>query len=61
VFVLACYFLLGIEMVAADIEDPFQTGGENLPLERYAATIESSAREILEASAVAPRSDEPLR
>ena len=42
-FVLACYFLLGIEMVAADIEEPFQTGGENLPLERYAATIESSS------------------
>jgi len=47
VFIMAVYFLLGIEMVAEDIEEPFQAGGDNLPLERYAATIESSVREIL--------------
>ncbi len=46
-FVLAAYFLLGIEMVADEIEEPFKPGGDNLPLERYAATIESSVREIL--------------
>ena len=61
VFVLACYFLIGIEMVAADIEEPFQTGGENLPLERYAATIESSVREILGAADRSAKGDEPSR
>ena len=35
-FVLAAYFLLGIELVAEEIEEPFGTGGDNLPLETYA-------------------------
>jgi putative membrane protein len=61
VFVLACYFLLGIELVAAEIEEPFQTGCENLPLERYAATIESSVREILGSPGQAAGEDEPAR
>jgi putative membrane protein len=47
IFMLAAYFLLGIEMVAEDIEEPFGTGGDNLPLERYCGTIETSVREIL--------------
>jgi putative membrane protein len=46
-FMLAAYFLLGIELVAEEIEEPFGAGGDNLPLERYCATIESSVREIL--------------
>ena len=46
-FILAAYFLLGIEMVAEEIEEPFGAGGDNLPLERYCATIEASVREIL--------------
>jgi ion channel-forming bestrophin family protein len=61
VFVLACYFLIGIEMVAADIEGPFRTGGEHLPLELYTATIESSIREILETRGSVPRVDEPAQ
>jgi ion channel-forming bestrophin family protein len=47
VFILAAYFLLGIELVAEEIEEPFGDGGDNLPLERYCATIEASVREIL--------------
>ncbi len=47
IFVLAAYFLLGIELVAEDIEEPFGEGGENLPLERYCTTIERSTRELL--------------
>jgi putative membrane protein len=47
VFILACYFLLGVELVAEEIEEPFGAGGDNLPLERYCATIEQSVREIL--------------
>jgi putative membrane protein len=46
-FLLAAYFLLGIELVADEIEEPFGEGGDNLPLERYCATIEASVREIL--------------
>ena len=46
-FVLAAYFLLGIELVAEEIEEPFGAGGDNLPLERYCATIEASVGEIL--------------
>jgi putative membrane protein len=47
VFILAAYFLLGIELVAEEIEEPFGIGGDNLPLERYCATIEASVCEIL--------------
>ena len=55
-FVLAAYFLLGIEMVAEEIEEPFGASGDNLPLEHYCATIEASVREILAAPVdVAPR------
>ncbi len=46
-FILAAYFLLGIELVAEEIEEPFGKGGDNLPLERYCATIEASVREIV--------------
>ena len=46
-FLLAAYFLLGIELVAEEIEEPFGEGGDNLPLERYCETIEASVREIL--------------
>jgi ion channel-forming bestrophin family protein len=48
-FVLAAYFLLGIEMVAEEIEEPFRATGDNLPLEHYCAKIEASVREILPA------------
>jgi putative membrane protein len=47
VFILAAYFLLGIELVAEEIEEPFGSGGDNLPLERYCATIQASVSEIL--------------
>jgi putative membrane protein len=48
-FVLAVYFLIGIEMVAEEIEEPFRATGDNLPLEHYCAKIEASVREILPA------------
>jgi ion channel-forming bestrophin family protein len=46
-FVMAAYFLLGIELVAEEVEEPFGPGGDNLPLEQYCATISTSVREIL--------------
>jgi ion channel-forming bestrophin family protein len=47
-FILAAYFLVGIELVAEEIEEPFGPGGDNLPLERYCLTIANSVHEILE-------------
>jgi putative membrane protein len=46
-FILAAYFLMGIELVAEEIEEPFGAGGDNLPLERYCETISISVHEIL--------------
>jgi putative membrane protein len=55
-FILAAYFLMGIELVAEEIEEPFGAGGDNLPLERYCETIATSVHEILAAaSEPAPR------
>jgi ion channel-forming bestrophin family protein len=46
-FILAAYFLLGIELVAEEIEEPFGAGGDNLPLDRYCSNIERSVRKII--------------
>lgn len=46
-FIVAAYFLLGIELVAEEIEEPFGAGGDNLPLERYCATISQSVSQII--------------
>jgi ion channel-forming bestrophin family protein len=51
-FVMAAYFLIGIELVAEEIEEPFGPGGDNLPLERYCLTIANSVHEILGTSSV---------
>jgi len=34
-------------MVAEEIEEPFGAGGDNVPLERYCATVVASVREII--------------
>jgi len=61
-FILAAYFLLGIEMVAEEIEEPFGSGGDNLPLERYSATIEASVLEILgPAAGMSPQGEKVWR
>jgi ion channel-forming bestrophin family protein len=57
-FVMAAYFLIGIELVAEEIEEPFGAGGDNLPLERYCATIATSVREILGASRIPDPADQ---
>jgi putative membrane protein len=51
VFMLASYFLIGIELVADEVEEPFGEGGDNLSLETYCATIARSVDEILGDSA----------
>lgn len=46
-FLLGTYFLLGLELVAEDVEEPFGKGGDNLALENYCVTIERSVEQIL--------------
>lgn len=46
-FLLGSYFLLGLEFVAEDVEEPFGKGGDNLALEAYCVTIERSVKQIL--------------
>jgi len=46
-FMLGSYFLLGLEFVAEDVEEPFGKGGDNLALENYCVTIERSVEQIL--------------
>jgi putative membrane protein len=45
--VLMVYFLVGIELIAEEVEQPFGFDGDDLPLERYGATIRANAAEIL--------------
>jgi putative membrane protein len=47
VMILVAVFLLGVEMVAHEVEEPFGGEGDDLPLEKYCATIEQSAHEAL--------------
>lgn len=41
------YFLLGIEMIAEDVEEPFGLDPDDLPLERLVETIRLSVAEVL--------------
>ncbi len=42
----ACYFLLGLELIAEEIEEPFGEGTDDLPLDTLANNIGRSVREI---------------
>jgi putative membrane protein len=44
---IPAYFLIALEFVAEDIENPFGTLGDDLSLETYCATIRRSAEQIL--------------
>lgn len=44
---LVAYFMVGLELIAEDIEEPFGQGGDNLPLEQISRNIELSVVEIL--------------
>lgn len=44
----AGYFMIGLELIAEDIEEPFGHGDDNLPLEDYCKTIEESVIDMLE-------------
>jgi len=46
---VAAYFLIGLELIAEDIEEPFGVGDDNLPLEKYCETIKCSINDVLSA------------
>jgi ion channel-forming bestrophin family protein len=47
VVALLAYFLLGIEMTAEDVEEPFGKDGDDLELSRFCDTIRKSAEQVL--------------
>jgi len=49
---VAALFVLGIELLAEEIEQPFGTGSNDLPLDTICATIAESVRIVLESPAV---------
>lgn len=47
VLLIACFFLLGIELIDSHIEDPFGHDEDDLDLERYSETIRDSVNEVM--------------
>lgn len=47
VVAMLAYFLLGIELTAEDVEEPFGKDGDDLELSRFCETIRKSAEQIL--------------
>jgi len=47
VILIGSYFLIGIELIAEDIEDPFGTDGDDLPLDQICSNIKKTVGQIL--------------
>ena len=47
VMALVVYFLIGVELIAEAVEQPFGFDGDDLPLERYCTNIRRNALDIL--------------
>ncbi len=45
---IGSYFLIGLELIAEDIEEPFGKDGDDLPLDTICGTIESTVNDILQ-------------
>jgi ion channel-forming bestrophin family protein len=45
---VVCYFVVGTELLAEDVEEPFGIGPDNLDLDAYCRTIELSVGEVLQ-------------
>ena len=52
---LFAYFLLGVELTAEDVEDPFGTDGDDLALATFCDTIRAGAEQALDSSEVSAR------
>lgn len=44
---VGAYFLIGIELIAEDVEDPFGHDGDDLPLDNICSSIKSTVSKIL--------------
>lgn len=44
---VSCYFLVGLELLAEEVEDPFGTNPNDLPLENICVTIRESIEKIM--------------
>jgi putative membrane protein len=47
IIMLTAYFLIGMEMIAEDIEDPFGKDGDDLPLDLLCSNIQKTIDQIL--------------
>ena len=45
---ISAYFLIGLELIAEEIEDPFGDDGDDLPLDQICANIQATITEILD-------------
>lgn len=50
IVLVASYFLVGLEIIAEDIEEPFGEDGDDLPLDTICASIQKTVAEILAVS-----------
>lgn len=48
IILIGAYFLIGLELIAEDIEDPFGDDGDDLPLDHICENIQKTITEILE-------------
>lgn len=48
ILLIGSYFLIGLELIAEDIEDPFGEDGDDLPLDHICDKIQATISEILE-------------
>ncbi|MGD9646950.1 MAG: bestrophin family protein [Pirellulales bacterium] len=46
---IVAYFMIGLELVAEDVEEPFGHGSDDLHLDEYCRTIRSSVEEVMNA------------
>ncbi len=47
IILIGTYFLIGLELIAEDVEEPFGKEGDDLPLDTICATIRGTVTEIL--------------
>ena len=48
---IVAYFMVGLELVAEDVEEPFGHGSDDLQLDEYCRTIRGSVEEVMNAPA----------
>ncbi len=65
IVMIGAYFLIGLELIAEDIEDPFGEDGDDLPLDTICANIQKSITEITSSESsvlgAAPLEDDLLK